>query len=112
MRLGHVQIIYGFPVYEPYMYPQAGSASGHCDPTEMEQKNSCVELHCLRSSNSGSLLDERLLFGARVPVQGLGDAVHPILAVPSFRQHIGKGVARRRYGNVVTGVQFNSVRRC
>ena len=55
-----------------------------------------------------SALFEALLLLPRIPVQGLGDAVHPVFTPSPLREHIGKRVPRGRNCNVVAGMQFNS----
>ena len=47
---------------------------------------------------------EALLLLSRIPIQSLGDAMHPALALSTGRQDIGKRISRSRDSNVVTGM--------
>lgn len=47
---------------------------------------------------------EALLLLSRIPIQSLGDAMHPALTLSTGRQDIGKGISRSRHSNVVTGM--------
>jgi len=46
-----------------------------------------------RSALHQYLLLESLLLCSRIPVQGLGDAVYPVLAASPLRQNIGERVS-------------------